>query len=365
MSGHAPFPPSSADRWMACTGSFALSLQMPEPPESSYAAEGSRLHDLAAKYLTEVEPVDPIMPAEDFEFLRPYLEYATERITDSDWHLIERKLIRSQLLSGTGDMIVGQKHLLEVVDLKTGAGVMVDPEENKQLLTYAYMALMSTPSSWPTRRVRLTIVQPPADQPIKSWDTTVERVLEHGRQVEQAIEMAISGQGTYTPGDHCRWCKAKPICPSLRGYVAEAGRHSPATLEPAAMGLWLDRAAQVEGFINDLRQHAHQYATTALAQQRPGIPGYVLKPKRATRQWADEDKVLEIARRRKIKIWQDKLMSPAMAEKAHPNMPAELTEQIVSISSGTNLVKGATEAPGVAPAQPSLAASLSLLKFRI
>jgi hypothetical protein len=53
-----------------------------------------------------------------------------------------------------------------------------------------------------------------------------------------------------------------------------------------------------------------------------------------------------------------------MAEKAHPNMPAELTEQIVSISSGTNLVKG-TDAHAVASTPPSLAASLSLLKHRI
>jgi hypothetical protein len=57
------------------------------------------------------------------------------------------------------------------------------------------------------------------------------------------------------------------------------------------------------------------------------------------RLWADEEAVLTIARKRKIKIWQDKLMSPAMAEKEHPNLPEELRSLIIAVSSGTNLVR--------------------------
>jgi len=97
-----------------------------------------------------------------------------------------------------------------------------------------------------------------------------------------------------------------------------------------------------------------------------------LKPKRATRQWVDEDKVLEIARRRRIKIWQDKLMSPAMAEKAHADLPEELTSLIVAVSSGSNLVKSKgpkTQAPLVAlesEAKPmdKLMANFALMKHR-
>ena len=287
------------------------------------------------------------------------------RTTTCDW-LVETRTSVSPLLGGTADFMAWDDDTLEVVDLKTGAGVAVDPDDNKQLLTYAGMLLASNPKiARDIKRVRLTIVQPPSDPPVKTWETTRARVEQHMADAQAAIDKSFEPAQTPVPGDHCKWCKAKPICPTLRGYVAEVGAQSPATLQPDVIGLWLDRAAQVEGFIADLRTYAHQYATTALGQQRPGIPGYVLKPKRATRSWANEDAVLEIARRRKIKIWQDKLMSPAMAEKAHPNMPAELTEQIVSISSGTNLVKGATEALGLASAQPSLAASLKLLKHRI
>ena len=76
--------------------------------------------------------------------------------------------------------------------------------------------------------------------------------------------------------------------------------------------------------------------------------------------------MLEIARKRRIKIWQDKLLSPAMAENEHPNLPQELRDQIVAVSSGTNLVRGnaphAVTAPDASP-MARLVANLNLKKF--
>jgi len=366
---HAPFPPSGADIWMNCHAAFALQLQMPEPPESSYAAEGSRLHDIGAEYLMHVAAgtLAPQRAAEDMKFLKPYLDYCENlmrRTTTSGW-LIERKLHHSPLLSGTADFMCWGDGVVDVVDLKTGAGVAVEPEENKQLMTYGGMALLIPEG---IKRVRLTIVQPPADTPVKTWETTPERIEQHMRDAEAAIAMSLTPAQVPVPGDHCRWCKAKPICPTLRGYVAEADRmQMPASLQPDVIGLWLDRATQVEGFINDLRVFAHQYATKALEQQRPGIPGYVLKPKRAMRAWADPDSTLEWARKnRQVTAMTERvLLSPAQVEKKDKALYAKVADHVVAVSSGTNLVKGATEALGVAPAQPSLAASLALLKHRV
>ena len=59
-------------------------------------------------------------------------------------------------------------------------------------------------------------------------------------------------------------------------------------------------------------------------------------------------------------------MSPAMAEKAHPNMPEELTKQIVAVSSGSNLVRGEATHVIAAPDAPPMAklvANLQLKKF--
>ncbi len=354
---------------MACPASFALGLQMPDAPESPYATEGSRLHDVAAGILQEKAPALFAASHEDIEFLRPYLNFCRAlmiRTMTEGWQ-IETRMTVSPLLGGTADFLAWGDGILDVVDLKTGAGVAVDPDDNKQLMTYAGMALRTLdPIRFET--VRLTIVQPPdTERPVKTWVTTPARVMAHMAEAQAAIDASLTPAQTPVPGDHCRWCKAKPICPTLRGMVAEVGNHTPATLQPDALATWLDRADKVEGFIADLRTFAHKYATTALAQQRPGIPGYALKPKRAMRTWANADSTLAWARKHGCvgQVTDKSMRSPTQVEKKNPALYERLADQVVAVSSGTNLVKGATEALGAATAQPSLAASLSLLKHRI
>ena len=374
MSTHALFPPSAAERWMTCTGSFALGLQVPEPPSSEYAEEGTRLHDVAAGHLTGGYN-DPVWKTtEDYAAIKPYLDYAAKVRKTAVWTAVEDWIGHSAFLSGTPDLLAlypAKINMLEVVDLKNGAGILVDPVENKQMLTYGYIAIhdMEKQSRPVPRNVRLTVVQPPDEKrPVKSWDTTIERVKEHGAAAEAAIKTALAGEGELVPGDHCRFCKAKAICPKLRGEVVEAlAGAAPLTMTPPQLAVWLDRADRMEGFIKNLREVAHDVASVAAAQHKDGIPGWVLKPKRATRSWADEDAVLAFARQRKIKIYQDKLLSPAMAEKEHPNLPKELRDQIVAVSSGVNLVRG--NAPKVlepegATKTERLKANIALMQHR-
>lgn len=372
---HAPFAPSSAKRWMTCPGSFALSLQYPEEPDSQYAIEGSRLHAIAAAHL--MAPGKAGIAKLDYLFLKPYLEYAYKRILAADVWAVEQHIAYSELLSGTPDLLLyfKRERLLEIVDLKCGSGIPVDPVENAQAMTYAYMALDKMKDDcgdWTPDKVRLTIVQPPVSTEPLTWDTDANRIWQHGLAVETAIKQAMAGGAPLVPGEHCRFCRARPSCPALRGEVIEAlGTGFPAiNMSPGSLAQWLDRADRLEAWVAALREHGHRVAEAALSGG-PGIPGWGLKPKRATRSWADEDAVLEIARRRKIKIWQDKLMSPAMAEKAHPNMPEELTAQIVSVSSGTNLVRLKGDEPQAVQGPESeakpmdkLMANLNLLQFR-
>jgi Protein of unknown function (DUF2800) len=373
---HAPFAPSSTKRWLNCKGSFALALQIPEPPESEYAASGTAYHGVAARALEEHAAGHPVAIAplsrEDADMLQPYLEYAMRRMKTCSAVWIEQWLQRSVLLYGTPDLLLefAGEDLLEVVDLKTGAGILVDPEENEQLLTYAFLALEHLHGlGRRLAKVRLTIVQPPDEgNVVKSWDTTSEHVREHGARCEAAIDAALAGSSELVPGSWCRFCKAKPICPRLRGEVIEALSTMPLSLTPVTIGNWLDRVERLDEFTKAVRELGHKIASEALATGHPGIPGWGLKPKRATRSWDDEEEVLKIARRRKIKIYQDKMLSPAMAEKAHPNLPEELRARIVAVSSGTNLVRVAN-AP-TAPVAKSdtkmdrLMANFELMKHR-
>ena len=374
---HAPFAPSSAKRWINCPGSFALGLQRPEPPDSDYSAEGTRLHTVASDQLSGNTDA-PVPALADLDFLRPYLDYATARMALADAYSVEETVHHSDMLFGTPDLLLlfRRDDLLEVVDLKCGAGILVDPMDNEQMLTYAYMTLakiLRDTGKHPAH-VRLTVAQPPdTEDQIKIWDTTAARVFEHGVRAEAAIAAALAGGADIVAGDWCRFCKAKTYCPVLRGEVVEAlgaaGMPKGMTLQTVA--LWLDRADRLDEWITALRETAHKAASECVALGKPGVPGYVLKPKRATRVWTSEEDVLIFARRRRIKIWQDKLMSPAMAEKAHPNMPQELKDMIVAVSSGTNLVKCP---PGEAPALPEqkpeatkierLMANFELAKYR-
>jgi hypothetical protein len=357
---HAPFPPSSADRWTTCRGSFGLSLHLPDPGSSSYADEGTRLHDVAANILqgTAAE-----YTAADMAFLEPYIKHCMALRVNARWAQIETRLHHSPVLFGTPDFVaLDHEELLHVVDLKTGFGTPVSPERNAQLMTYAYMVLKDTGHFYKgLKTVRLTIVQPPdEEQPVKHWDCATTAIYAWGTVVEEAIADALGGATELVPGEHCRWCRAKPICPKLLGTVTEALPIPVKDLTPAALSSWLDKADLMQQWLDALRLTAHE-----LAQRGHEIPGWTLKPKRAMRVWKDPEKTLAWARRNRYmtEMTESKLLSPAQVEKQHKDLYGRIDDQVVAVSSGTNLVRGDNAAP-VAIAQPPLAASLAMLKYR-
>jgi len=411
---HAPFAPSSAKRWLNCPGSFGLGLQLPDKEDSDYARDGTRLHKIAADILyyefevrREVEEATAYqLKTADERFLKPYIDYALTVKQEACWVRLEERIDHSPLLFGTPDLIAVyplDRDLMEVVDLKTGHGIMVDPEGNDQLLAYAYMALTGLkerkwgqwlhekerqrqkrkkpgefdlsdiavvpepdPVQFLPQTIRLTIVQPACEEePVKSWDTTAWEVMAWGLKAEKAITAAIYGATELQPGDWCRFCKAKPVCPKLRGLVLESMPVVVQELMPDKVAFWLDKAELLEQWLNGLREFAHETVKAGIE-----VPGWGLKPKRATRSWDNEQEVRDIARRKRLKIFQERpLMSPAMAEKAHNPLPEELREHIVVVSSGTNLVR-ASRAPKpvtvASDAEPmaKLMANFELLKFR-
>jgi hypothetical protein len=342
---------------MTCPGSFGLSLQLPDAPSSSYAEEGNRLHDVAELMISDDSVVREVKHA-DMEAVMSYVLWCRDLIKEASAYGVEEYVAHSELLGGTPDFWAVVDDTLNVVDLKTGAGIAVSPEGNYQLMVYAYM-IMKKLDPFAPKMVRITIVQPPISDEPQHWHISADELMSFGEDMQDAISEAIGGSTHLVPGEHCRWCKAKPTCPKLLGTVTEALPIPVATLKPALLGEWLNKAELLQQWLDALRERGHQ-----LAQAGQEIPGWKLKPKRATRQWVDDEKVLEIARRRKIKIWQDKLMSPAMAEKAHPNLPQELRDEIVAVSSGTNLVRDDNPSPRVEATPPTLQSALRNLIYR-
>jgi len=106
---------------------------------------------------------------------------------------------------------------------------------------------------------------------------------------------------------------------------------------------YLNQVPMVEAFIKDLQQLAH-----GLLEEGGEIPGWKLVGKRATRQWADEDKAVAFLTQKGIIPFEEKLISPAAAEKVMKKLKHELPDNlVVSVSTGTTLAPEKDPRPAV------------------
>ena len=79
------------------------------------------------------------------------------------------------------------------------------------------------------------------------------------------------------------------------------------------------------------------------------VPGWKLVNKRATRQWANDDKAVAFMSAAGVEAWADpKPLSPAQAEKALKKAKIELpADLIVAVSSGSTLAPESDSRPEV------------------
>jgi hypothetical protein len=341
---------STAKRVINCPGSVALVDKMPPQPSSSYADEGTLLHDVIAKLLDYGDGADPqemlgatykdavltqdlldrkILPAlAALEEIDPNgeMSYATEgHVGFGD--LLPGVFGSTDLLGRIGDRVI-------LLDWKFGDGVAVEAEENEQLLFYAAAAALTEGTAWAfkdAKNIELIIVQPPY---VRRWATTLARVKQFEQTLVSAVKAARKPDALLKVGSHCRWCAAKPICPQMTGA---ADRALAVTVEALPIDLisgYLDAVPLLELFIKDLQQLAH-----GLIEQGTPVPGYKLVNKRATRSWVDAEKAAAWLMAAGAEPYEEKIISPAAAEKvlkgAKIALPADL---VVAVSSGSTLV---------------------------
>ena len=79
------------------------------------------------------------------------------------------------------------------------------------------------------------------------------------------------------------------------------------------------------------------------------MPGYKLVPKRATRQWVNEDKAVAFLSSAGVEAWgEPKALSPAQAEKALKKAKIELpADLVVAVSTGNTLAPESDPRPAV------------------
>ena len=341
---------STAKRVINCPGSVAMVQKMPPKLGGDAADEGTLCHNAMATLLEdpslEIKSVlgmvynDQTL-TEDLvdEKIIPAMAALTEIDPDGDMeYQIEAHVNFGNLLPnvfGSADLIGRIDDRAIILDWKFGRGA-VDVEENEQLLFYAAAAMRTKGLEWAfadVSEVEMVIVQPPA---VKRWTTTAARVKQFERDLVHAVTASQNAAAPLKVGDHCRYCPAKPICPQMTGAAERALKVQIKELDPAKIGAYLATADLVEKWIGDLRDLAHQ-----ILESGEPVAGYKLVPKRAMRQWVDEDKAYFALSKLGVdrsELVETALLSPAKVEKILKRSKLSLPDDIVvAVSSGTTI----------------------------
>lgn len=363
MAGnHALLSPSSAEKWMGCSGS--LFMEKGEPDSSSkYADEGTAAHFLASECLTknehpaqhlkkriEVMPegarwqgdliqgpwfeVDDAMLAAVNSYVQAVRKYAEGGTLFVEQRLPITTWTGEPDACGTSDAVVltadGE---LIVVDLKYGMGELVSPERNKQLMIYALAAHEEFSLVDEIKSIRLVIHQPRISGP-QEWSCSVEELLAFGEEVKPAAATALavyhltsmsSAREFLNVSDEaCRWCKAAYKCPARDAHVTETigadfddltnGEQIPPVGTGEELAKKLAACDLIEQWIKAVRGKVE----AELFAGHP-VPGYKLvQGKRGARSWIDATQAEATLKSMRLKVeemYDMKVISPTSAEK--------------------------------------------------
>ncbi len=365
---------SSASRVIKCPASVALVNKMPPKASNQYADEGTLLHNAIAELLEkDLEPEallgfkykDLVLTEEHLkEKILPALACLDEVDPDCDMRMaIESEVDFGDYLPGvfgSADVIGRLGNRAIVLDWKFGSGVIVNAEENYQGMFYAAAAMRTEKTKWAFEgvdEVEIIIVQPPE---MRRWVTTPQRIAEFEMQLSLAVKEAERKDARIESGSHCRWCNAKPICPIMTDAVARSTQLALKKLNPQQIGIYLEQADILEGWIKELRELAQQ-----MLEADVRVPGFKLVAKRAIRQWADEqqaENTLMDLTGNHVELLQTKLISPAQAEKLLKKEGKKLPEDlVVAISSGSTLAPESDPRPAVLQIGKQISAALNKL----
>lgn len=327
---HALLSASGASRWLNCTPSPRLEESF-ENKSSPYAAEGTLAHEFAeinlklqlklitkAAYNKLAKPlkVDEFYSEEMEEHVQKHVDYVIQQFTEAKRKTkdailsIEEKIDLTHFIKdgfGTNDDVIIADGVLEVIDLKYGKGVRVSAEDNAQLKLYGLGALRAHELMYDIHTIRLTVTQPRLDS-ISTWELSTEELNTWGEAVvkPQAIK-AYVGDGEQTPGDWCRFCKAKAKCKEFAVTNLELVKRDFANdleceVEDSKL-LTDDELIQIYKVLPQIQHWINGVSSYILDEALKGKKwaGHKLVEGRSNRKWSDEGKVKDILLANKYK----------------------------------------------------------------
>lgn len=309
---HALLSASGSERWINCPASPRLEENFPEET-SPYAEEGTLAHEFAEIMLK----VDlKLMTMSDYrkavadlkkhkayysdiqEDLKPYVDYVKQQFAEAKRDnpfakiMIEQKFDLQKYVEGgfgTADCIIVSAANIEVIDLKFGAGKLVNAQDDTQLKYYALGALdlFGETTGW---HVKATIVQPRMDN-IQSAGMTSAALRQWGAEVlRPKAQEAHTGEGDQVPGDWCQFCKARPKCRALHDMTMETIRkdfQDPKLIDDNELLAIYGKSDFITKWLGSVKDHIFKEAL-----EGKDWKGFKLVEGRSNRQWSDEGKAI-------------------------------------------------------------------------
>lgn len=272
---HALLSASSSSRWINCPPSARLAEQF-ENKTSEYAAQGTHAHSLCEYKLQKLlgnESEYPELQYYDEEMEECSVAYATyvmEEVAKTKANTVDPVVIVEQRLDfsryvpegfGTGDCLIITDGTLSVIDLKYGAGILVEAQENPQMMCYALGALELFDDIYDIHEVKMTIFQPRREN-ISTYSLSKAELLNWAEEVlAPAAELAFAGVGEYKAGSWCRFCPAKNVCKARAEQNLELAKYEfkpPNLLSDEDIEELLSKVDELVAWSADVKDYAMQ-----------------------------------------------------------------------------------------------------------
>lgn len=362
---HALYAASSSERWLNCASSLKLSEQAPPRKSGSAADEGTLAHDLMEDalnlniknvvkfyenefHITGREKY-PLQMRKDVQGLVDFVRGQRAKYKESTL-LVEVKTyldyVHPTECFGTLDIgiLAPEAGRIYVDDFKYGR--MFVSEKTPQLKFYGVG--LAYECNWDFKEFIGTIYQPRSGgKPDRSLTVTKKELKAFEQTLVEGVDKCESATDTsdLVAGKWCTFCPAKLICPEAKNAgLREAQlvfntpvQPSPKHLTSDQLKAFLDKAAYLKLWVKEVESYAEQRLN-----EGHKIKGWGLTPKRGSRVWVNQDKVMDLSIGKRLTEWT--LVSPAEAEKRlkEAGFKTEaiekfLKDNVVTVSSGTKL----------------------------
>lgn len=301
-----------------------------EDAGSEYAQQGTDAHSLCEhklKLLLGIETSDPtgelsFYDEEMEECACGYAEYVLSLVEEAKKNckdpvvLIEQKLDFSRFVKdgfGTGDCVIIADGTLYIIDYKHGKGVEVSAAENPQMMLYALGALELFDGIYDIDTVRMAIYQPRREN-VSVYVMEKDDLLQWAyNDLMAKAKLAYDGEGEFSAGEHCRFCKAKAVCRKRAEYNLELAKYDfemPATLEDDEIAAILIKADELAAWAADVKEFALQQALSGVKYD-----GFKIVEGRSNRKYTDENAVADTVKKAGFDPFEPKLLGITAMEK--------------------------------------------------